>query len=209
MNGMCILDERNGPTNGHIQLILGPMFSGKTTELMRRMRRYKVANLSCLVVKYAKDNRYDVHNVMTHDQASMTAVKATALVNIDNEAEMHDVIGVDEGQFSMQCIYAGVLIFQFSDVVAFAERMASKGKVVIVAALDGTFQRKGFANILELVPYSESVIKLQAVCMMCYRGAAFTKRTGNETEVEVIGGAEKYMAVCRTCYTKDPEDKEN
>ncbi|XP_022644262.1 thymidine kinase, cytosolic-like [Varroa jacobsoni] len=194
MNGTRLPDERNGNSHGHIQLVLGPMFSGKTTELIRRMRRYKIANLRCLLVKYEKDDRYDAQDVTTHDHASMAAIKATALMDVENEAKKHDVIGIDEGQF-------------FPDTVAFAERMASQGRVVIVAALDGTFQRKGFANILELVPLSESVIKLQAVCMMCYNGAAFTKRIGNETELEVIGGADKYMAVCRICYTKDPADK--
>ena len=67
--------------------------------------------------------------------------------------------------------------------------MATQGKVVIVAALDGTYQREGFPNILKLLPLSESVIKLMAVCMVCYREAAFTKRIGSETEASVVGGS--------------------
>lgn len=74
-------------------------------------------------------------------------------------------------------------ILKFPDVVPFAEKMASQGKVVIVAALDGTYQREGFPNILKLLPLSESIIKLMAVCMVCYREAAFTKRIGSETAV--------------------------
>merc|ERR1712200_275736 len=77
---------------------------------------------------------------------------------------------------------------------------ANIGKVVLIAALDGTYQRKPFYNIMELIPLAESVSKLNAVCMNCFREAAFTKRTTDEDSLEVIGGADKYMAACRTCY---------
>ncbi|XP_010006981.1 PREDICTED: thymidine kinase, cytosolic-like [Chaetura pelagica] len=88
----------------------------------------------------------------------------------------------------------------FPDIVDFCEMMANAGKTVIVAALDGTFQRKAFGSILNLVPLAESVVKLNAVCMECYREASYTKRLGAEREVEVIGGADKYHSVCRACY---------
>ncbi|XP_064479734.1 thymidine kinase, cytosolic-like isoform X2 [Ornithodoros turicata] len=165
------------------------MFSGKTTELMRRMKRYQLANHNCVLVKYARDCRYDNENICTHDRQAMPAVKSTSLRDTAFNTDEVRVFGIDEGQF-------------FPDVVEFAEEMAQLGKVVIIAALDGTYQRKGFTNILELVPLSESIIKLTAVCMICYSDAAYTKRLGYETEVEVIGGADKYMAVCRKCYFK-------
>ncbi|XP_003741634.1 thymidine kinase, cytosolic [Galendromus occidentalis] len=198
---MHVLGESNGArltshgasNDGHIQLIVGPMFSGKTTELIRRMRRYDVSNHRCYLIKYAKDDRYDAENVSTHDQAKMTASVCLRLADVEAAALNFDVIGVDEGQF-------------FPDVVCFAEKMAGLGKVVIVAALDGTYQREGFPNIMKLLPLSESIIKLMAVCMVCYREAAFTKRIGSETEVEIIGGTDKYMAVCRKCYnSSDPK----
>src|SRR5690348_9043635 len=88
---------------------------------------------------------------------------------------------------------------QFPDLVEFCEKMADMGKTVIVAALDGTFQRKPFGNVLNLVPLAESVCKLNAVCMLCQKDAAFTKRTVQDTALEVIGGADKYVAVCRAC----------
>ncbi|XP_070937830.1 thymidine kinase, cytosolic isoform X1 [Macaca nemestrina] len=104
----------------------------------------------------------------------------------------------------------------FPDIVEFCEAMANAGKTVIVAALDGTFQRKPFGTILNLVPLAESVVKLTAVCMECFREAAYTKRLGTEKEVEVIGGADKYHSVCRLCYFKKasgqpagPDNKEN
>ena len=80
--------------------------------------------------------------------------------------------------------------------------MASLGKIIIVAALDGTFQRKPFLHILELVPLAESVTKLTAVCTICGQDASFTKRITTEEAIEVIGGADKYIATCRTCFHK-------
>ena len=82
------------------------------------------------------------------------------------------------------------------------ERWANAGKTVIVAALDGTFQRKAFNRILELIPLAEEVTKLNAVCSFCQNDAAFTTRLGDETELEVIGGAEKYVATCRSCFNR-------
>lgn len=172
---------------GQIQVIFGPMFSGKTTELLRRIKRYQVANHPCMVIKYEKDNRYDTDGVATHDRQSLRASACSVLADIKEKAIDYSVLGIDEGQF-------------FPDIVVFSEEMASLGKTVIVAALDGTFQRKAFGAVLQLVPLAESVVKLNAVCMHCFKDAAFTKRLGEETKVEVIGGAEKYMAVCRDCY---------
>ena len=99
----------------------------------------------------------------------------------------YEVVGIDEGQF-------------FSDLIPFSESLANVGKIVIIAALDGTYQRTAFGDILKLVPLSESIIKLNAICMVCYNTAGFTKRITNEKAVELIGGTDKYMAVCRECY---------
>ena len=174
--------------DGHIQVIFGPMFSGKTTELMRRMRRYTHAKKRCQVIKYSKDIRYDAECASTHDRQKCAAVGCTRLSELDPSSLVGvDVLGIDEGQF-------------FPDCVEFADRWASQGKVVIVAALDATFERKPFGPILQLIPLAENVIKLNAVCMLCHREASFTKRIGSETAVEVIGGADKYLSTCRACF---------
>ncbi|NXY92320.1 KITH protein, partial [Alcedo cyanopectus] len=174
----------------------------RSTELMRRVRRFQLAQYRCLLVKYDKDTRYGTAGVSTHDRSTMDALPAGLLKDVYQEALASAVIGIDEGQF-------------FPDIVEFCEMMANAGKTVIVAALDGTFQRKAFGSILNLVPLAESVVKLNAVCMECYREASYTKRLGVEREVEVIGGADKYHSVCRACYFhKRPqlsglENKEN
>ncbi|XP_046937239.1 thymidine kinase, cytosolic isoform X1 [Lynx rufus] len=235
INLPTVLPGSPSKTRGQIQVILGPMFSGKSTELMRRVRRFQIAQYKCLVIKYAKDTRYS-SSFSTHDRNTMEALPARLLRDVAQEALGVAVIGIDEGQF-------------FPDIVEFSETMANAGKTVIVAALDGTFQRKAFGTILNLVPLAESVVKLTAVCMECFREAAYTKRLGAEKEVaapcllqgwrgeggpeaprpasahgslhprgqvEVIGGADKYHSVCRLCYFKKasglpagPDGKEN
>jgi len=172
---------------GEIQVIYGPMFSGKSTELLRRIRRYTAASKNCIILKYHLDTRYDQDNMSTHDLVKWKATPCASLESAVHECNEADVIGVDEAQF-------------FPDVVSFCETMANSGKVVIVACLDGTFKREGFGSVLNLLPIAEKVTKLNAVCVNCHRDAAFTKRIGNETEVEVIGGHDKYVAVCRGCY---------
>ena len=156
-----------------LQLILGPMFSGKSTELIRRLKRYQIARYPCLIVKYAKDIRYDLESIATHDQQTLKAISADKLKNLKVNLSDYDVIGIDEGQF-------------FPDIVEFSEEMANKGKTVVIAALDGTFQRKAFASILELIPLSEHVVKLNAVCMTCFGDGSFTKRISADKEVHML-----------------------
>ena len=194
--------EETEPSDaGRIELIFGPMFSGKSTELHRRIRRHKIAGRSVLLIKYKDDTRYahirGSNANVTHDHQSLPAQCAKTLMgNMDNIAHNYDVIGIDEGQF-------------FGDVVAFCDRWANKGKVVICAALDGTYERKMFNDILKLVPIAESVDKLTSVCAMCSKDASFTLRCfnnstnseeGEEEPVELIGGADMYKAACRKCY---------
>eukprot|EP01012_Entosiphon_sulcatum_P023852 TRINITY_DN2897_c0_g1_i1.p1 TRINITY_DN2897_c0_g1~~TRINITY_DN2897_c0_g1_i1.p1 ORF type:complete len:203 (-),score=37.29 TRINITY_DN2897_c0_g1_i1:356-964(-) len=176
--------------SGRIELILGPMFAGKSTELLRRMRRHEHGQKRCLLVKAARDTRYDDACVATHDRQLMRAVSADRLQSesIADLVSKADVIGIDEGQF-------------FPDLVPFAESAANHGKVVIIAALDGDFQRRPFGSVCELVPLCETVEKLSSICMACRRAeAGFTRRICKSTAIELVGGAESYWAVCRGCY---------
>ncbi|XP_045144754.1 thymidine kinase, cytosolic-like [Echinops telfairi] len=197
INLPTVLPSSPSKTRGQVQVILGPMFSGKSTELMRRVCRFQVAQYKCLVIKYAKDIRYG-SGLSTHDRNTMEALPTCLLRDVTQEALGVAVIGIDEGQF-------------FPDIVEFSKAMANAGKTVIVVALDETFQKKAFESILNLVPLAESMVKLTAVCMECFREAAYTKRLGAEKEAEVIGGADKYHSVCRLCYFKKAagQDKEN
>jgi len=174
---------------GHIQVIMGPMFSGKTTELLHRIRLHNIANKKCLLIKYKGDDRYSEDKMTTHDKNHHNAVSCETLSEAEKYFSTHDVIGIDEGQF-------------FSDISEVTDRLASIGKTVIISCLDGTFERKPFSCISDLIPKSEIITKLHAICMKCYESASFSKRIGDEKEIKIIGGKDKYMALCRNCYNQ-------
>lgn len=181
------IGEREEMYTGNIQLILGPMFAGKSSELLRRVSRYQIAKKKCIVIKYIKDTRYDAECVATHDRQSFPAIPTDELSKVIEIVKDCEVIGVDEGQF-------------FPDIIPFCEDLANAGKIVIVSALDGDFLRKPFGSVCDLIPLAEHIVKLKAVCMICQRDAAFSKRITNESQTELIGGSDKYIAVCRRCY---------
>ena len=131
-------------------------------------RQYKVARAECLLLKFAGDGRYSETEVVTHDSTGMPAQNCARLADAAAAMDGADVVGIDEGQF-------------FDDLLPTCERLANAGKVVIVAALDGTFQRKPFEQVVELCPLAERVDKLSAVCVHCARPAAFSSGSSPET----------------------------
>ncbi|VDN44939.1 unnamed protein product, partial [Gongylonema pulchrum] len=154
--------------NGRIEVIFGPMFSGKTTELLRRRRRHALANRSCKVVKYAGDTRYSDCMVTTHDQIMQDAISASRIEDVFEELLKNKVVLIDEGQF-------------FPDIVEYSELLANLGKIVIVSSLDGDFKREEFqSKILDLCSLAEDVVKLKAVCTECSNDASFTCRISSE-----------------------------
>lgn len=175
---------------GRIELIVGPMFGGKSTELLRRLERQDRAGRTVCAVRSAIDTRYgNAAFVTTHSGRRFPAVVADRLDQVETEAT---VIGIDEGQF-------------YADLAPACERWAAAGKVVIVAMLDGDANRKPFpgSQLLELLALTESVTKLLAVCANCGADAAFTKLVPSEhldAQHINVGGAEKYRAVCRACH---------
>jgi thymidine kinase len=189
---------------GSIELIIGPMFSEKTTELLSRVRRAALANQPALVVKYADDCRYEEGDVVaTHGgirQASEDATSSCAGVRIVRAHELSDVavadeeriVAVDEGQF-------------YPDLVEACVGWAEKGRRVIVSALDGDFARRPFGRVCDLVPLCELVEKRQGVCMVCRRqNSSFSQRIGSDMCTVQIGASEKYRGVCRSCYAGKP-----
>lgn len=179
--------------SGRIELVLGPMFSGKSTELMRRARRAHFAKRRVIVIKYAGDTRYtDAVVLQTHDAATLAATfSASTLMPLlsehaDTFAAAH-MVAIDEGQF-------------LPDLAEFAEKLANAGCVVVIAALDSDFMRRAFKPITDVLPLAERIDKLTAVCLTCGGEAAFNRRTVVSTAVELIGGAESYAAACRGCH---------
>lgn len=114
---------------------------------------------------------------------------ASTLAEVMHALAPYSVVAVDEGQF-------------FPDIAEAADALANQGKIVVVSALDGAFDRKPFSCIVNLIPLAESVDKLTAVCKLCFRTAHFSKRTTSDTCVQLIGGKDMYIPVCRACYHK-------
>jgi thymidine kinase len=179
------------PGVGRVELIIGPMFAGKTTELLRRVDRAKLGRRRCIVIKFSRDTRYSQDSVATHDMRTHIAIPCDSLLPHLPACLECDLIAIDEGQF-------------FPDLVEFTERLTDHGKTVIIAGLDGTFQRKPFGPILELIAKSESILKLSAICTATGAEAAFSKRTVDSQELEVIGGAEIYSAASRSAFFGRP-----
>lgn len=171
-----------------LELIVGPMFSGKTQELMRRVERWRVARMNCLLVKWFRDLRYSEDKVVTHSgvECSVTTVSASTLEELD--VSEYDVIGIDEGQF-------------YPDLVETTKKWVLSKKRVIVSALDFTFEGKPFGDVHKLV--CERIDKLTAVCGVC-RGdsAIYSYRMVGDSQEELIGGHELYTPLCRMCFTQ-------
>jgi len=175
---------------GKLILILSCMFSGKTETLISYARRYTLAKKKIVLVKYSGDTRYDAENICSHNRTQIKATFSCSLLTPlleEKVVEEADVVLIDEGQF-------------FKDAPAVCDFLARQGKVVIVAALNGTYQRKPFPIVSELIPLAEEITHLKAVCSVCGEDAHYTKRTVAGDGVELIGGAESYEPRCRGCF---------
>lgn len=176
--------------SGVLHMIFGPMFSGKSTEGIKRIRKYAVVygDELTLSVKYSGDNRYtEDAKVSTHDRTTLPAISCTKLEELGEEWKKYRVIFIDEGQF-------------FEDIKQFVLHALKNQIIIIVAGLDGDYKKDPFPNDwLSLIPYASHVKKLKAICK-CGNAAAFTTRMSSETEQTVIGGSDKYEARCNKCW---------
>ncbi|MGB4206276.1 MAG: thymidine kinase [Bacteroidales bacterium] len=175
---------------GWIEVIVGSMFSGKTEELIRRLKRAKIAKQKVEIFKPAVDHRYHESNVVSHDEnvVQSTAVQsASQILLYVNDA---DVIGIDEAQFFDN---------QLSDV---CNSLANSGIRVIVAGLDMDFQGNPFGPIPALMATAEYVTKVHAVCIECGNLAQHSHRTVDDKSLVVLGEKDIYEPLCRSCFNK-------
>jgi len=172
--------------DARIEIIVGCMFSGKSTELLRRVSRYRSINKKCILVNSHLDTRGE--GISTHSGCDIEAIKVENLMDITIWNEVGDVIAVDESQF-------------FGDLYEFAEWCEKNNKILIIAGLDGDANRKPFGQILQCVPICDSIVKLTALDRDG-TDAIFTKKIcGNDNQIE-IGNKDKYIAVSRKNYLK-------
>jgi thymidine kinase len=177
--------------SGYLELIIGPMFSGKSTEIIRRIRILQKIKQKILVIKPNIDNRYNNNKVTSHDFESADCISVSLLSEInENIIKQHDTIIIDEGQF-------------FNDLVEVIDNwLKLYKKNIIVAGLDGDYQQKPIGQILNLIPLSNKCIKLNSICNICKDGtkAPFSYRCVKSNDIILIGGSESYIPVCRTHY---------
>jgi thymidine kinase len=177
-------DER-----GWVEVIAGPMFSGKSEELIRRITRYQIARLATQTFKPVIDDRYASDEVVSHSRLSVAAEPVADSAELLRR--VHDrtvVVGIDEGQF-------------FDDgLVGVVERLAGTGKRVIVAGLDLDYLGRPFEPIPTLMTRAEYVTKSLAVCHRCGGAGMFTQRVIQSDELVVLGATDAYEARCRHCY---------
>lgn len=174
--------------NSNLELIIGPMFSGKSTEIIKRVRLLKIINKKILIIKPKIDNRYIEGKITSHNFETVDCKIINYLNELDDlEISNIDTIIIDEGQF-------------FNDLLETVNRWLNNFSInIIVAGLDGDFQQKPIGQILNLIPLSNKCIKLNSVCNICKDGteAPFTLRHIRSEETILIGGAETYIPVCR------------
>ncbi|CAN1288768.1 Thymidine kinase [Linum perenne] len=207
---------------GEVHVIVGPMFAGKTTALLRRIKSEGNSGRNVAMVKSSKDDRYAIDSVVSHDGAKFPCwalpdltsfhsklgdeayqkvttlffLQFSKLYQLASVSLIIDVIGIDEAQF-------------FEDLYDFCCKAADQdGKTVIVAGLDGDYLRRSFGSVLEVIPLADTVTKLTARCELCGKRAFFTLRKTEQTETELIGGADVYMPVCRQHYINGEVVKE-
>lgn len=180
--------NQGGKKRGWIEVITGSMFSGKTEELIRRLKRARIANQRVEIFKPEIDNRYSEQLVMSHDANTIMSTPVTSSGNILLLSADVDVIGIDEAQF----FDAGLV-----DVCS---NLANSGIRVIVAGLDMDFRGKPFGPIPGLLAIAEYVTKVHAICMQCGNLAQFSYRKDLSEKTVLIGEKNVYEPLCRVCY---------
>lgn len=193
---------------GYLEIIIGSMYSGKTSRLVDIYKQCKFCNISVTVINHTIDNRYDDELLSTHDKVKIPCMKTERLLDLWTESidlkddieiiprskdkckiKISEVILINEGQF-------------FPDLEVFVRLLLNDGKKIYICGLDGDFERKRFGQILDLIPLCDKVTKLTSLCSLCKNGTPgiFSMRLTNETDQTVVG-SDNYIPVCRKCYS--------
>jgi len=182
--------------SAYLEIILGPMFSGKTSKLVQVYKQCKLCDIPVLVINHAMDKERNVEKediLKNHDNIFIPCISTHTLSTVYTNP--YSVILINEGQF-------------FHDLVPFVKSQLSQKKQIYIAGLDGDFQRNVFGDLLQLIPLCDKVEKLASLCGLCKNGnpGIFSKRISREMTQTVVGGSDKYIPVCRICYETDIEE---
>ncbi len=173
---------------GWIEVIAGCMFSGKTEELIRRLRRAKIAKQSVKIFKPKIDIRYSENEIVSHSEQSLPSIMISDINEVLEHSYDAQVIGIDEAQFFS------------NDIVDICNRLANEGKRVIIAGLDQDYKGVPFEPMPQLLAIAEYITKTLAICMNCGNPADKTQRKTGSAERVVVGASDIYEARCRKCH---------
>jgi thymidine kinase len=173
---------------GWIEVITGCMFSGKTEELIRRLRRAQIAKQKVKIFKPRIDARYSENSIVSHNEQSLPSILIDDIIEVLKHSDDAQVIGIDEAQFFNE------------GIVHICNLLASRGKRVIVAGLDQDYTGKPFEPMPQLLAIAEYITKQHAICVVCGNPADKTQRKTTESERVIVGAANIYEARCRKCH---------
>lgn len=202
---MSTKSNNSNLSSGYLEIIVGPMFSGKTTRLLEIYKQCKFCNISVSIINHELDKRYHDTQMSSHDNITAPCFQTKELGMLwKNNCEQNntknskynsllnsDVILINEGQF-------------FSDLYEVVLDMLENNKKIYISGLDGDFERKKFGQMLDLIPHCDKVTKLTSLCSICKDGTCgiFSMRLTNEKEQTIVG-SNNYAPVCRKCYNKN------
>ena len=192
-----IYSEQNHPIQqkrGSIEVICGSMFSGKTEELIRRLKRAIFAKQKVVIFKPAIDTRYSEADVVSHDHNSISSTPVSSPKSILKLAQDFDVVGIDEAQF-----------FD-SGLIDICNQLANNGVRVIIAGLDMDFKGNPFGPMPQLCAIADEVSKVHAICVKCGQLASFSHRTVKNDKQVLLGETAEYEPLCRECYLRALEE---
>mgnify|MGYP001265300649 FL=1 len=180
------------PVNsGWIEIICGPMFSGKTEELIRRLVRAQIAKQRVAIFKPSSDDRYEEEFIVSHNQRKIKSMQIRDTHSILNHIDKADVFGIDEAQFFDESI------------IEVCRILANKGNRVVIAGLEKDYLAKSFGPMPQLMVEAEYITKVNAICVNCGDPASFSHRISPEKTQVVVGEKDKYEALCRKCYLNE------
>ena len=182
--------REDGQTQGWIEVICGSMFSGKTEELIRRLKRAEFAKQTILLFKPILDNRYSEGNVMSHQGSSLQAIGVNDSSEIMNHWKGERIVAIDETQFFDP------------GIIAVCTSLSNKGVRVLIAGLDMDYKGIPFGSMPQLMAIAEYVTKVHAICVSCGNLAQFSHRLVEDKELFLLGAVDSYKPLCRSCFNK-------
>lgn len=180
-------------SSGTIEIICGPMFSGKSDELLKKVMYLKYASIKTLIIKPKFDNRFSEDEIVSRSGAKHKAFNASNAEEIQHflSKQKYQALVIDEAHFFK------------SDVFDLVVKKADQGMYIIIAGLDSDFQRRPFGIMPKLIAVAEKVQKLQAICLQCKKFASFTYRKIADHKLNLLGDVDTYEARCRKCWQKN------